>query len=179
MNNIFIGFLLIFLDYNLTLNASQIGLIPDFAGYLVMIRGLAEMNGESRQFGAARPWASGMAVYTGLLYALDLFGISASIGAVSFLLGFASTAVSLYISYLIVMGVRETQEDRGADLNAEKLRSLWALMAMIQVVTYLLLLVPGLNVVSLVAAFIISVFFLVEFNRSKNMYAALASSSGQ
>lgn len=35
MRNIFIGFLFVFLDFNLSLGTSQIGLIPDFVGYIL------------------------------------------------------------------------------------------------------------------------------------------------
>ena len=76
MRNIFIGFILIFLDFNLTINNSQIGLIPDFIGYIIMINGLTEMADDSRLFLKSKPYAAGMAVYTGILYFADMFGIS-------------------------------------------------------------------------------------------------------
>jgi len=44
MSRIFTGFLFIFLDFNLNLGNSQIGLIPDFIGYIIMLGGLAEMS---------------------------------------------------------------------------------------------------------------------------------------
>ena len=68
MRNIFSGFILIFLDFNLNLGNSTIGLIPDFIGYFVMIGGLDQMVGESTIFTKVRPFVVGMAVYTGILY---------------------------------------------------------------------------------------------------------------
>jgi hypothetical protein len=76
--------MLIFLDFNLNLGNSQIGLIPDFAGYIVMINGLREMADESPLFMKVKPYATGMAVYTAAVYAMDLFGISSSLGALSY-----------------------------------------------------------------------------------------------
>lgn len=80
MRNIFIGLMLVFIDFNLNIGSSQIGLIPDFAGYIVLAAGLREMAGESNMFAKAGPFASGMAVYTGIIYLMDLFGVSASLG---------------------------------------------------------------------------------------------------
>ena len=50
MRNILIGFILIFLDFNLNLGGSKIGFMPDFLGYIIVIKGLEEMVGESTLF---------------------------------------------------------------------------------------------------------------------------------
>ncbi len=106
MNNIMIGFIFVFLDFNLTFGNSKIGLIPDFIGYMVMAKGLIQMAEESLLFMKAKPYATGMAVYTGVLYFMDLSGISVLLGALSYILAIVSTIISLYISYNIVMGVK-------------------------------------------------------------------------
>ena len=41
MSSIFTGMLLVFLDFNINLGRSKIGLLPDFIGYIVMAGGLA------------------------------------------------------------------------------------------------------------------------------------------
>jgi uncharacterized protein involved in cysteine biosynthesis len=173
MKNIWIGLLLIFLDFSLNLNNVHIGLIPDFIGYLVMLGGLAELTEESPLFDKVRPFAVGMAVYTGILYALDLFGVSASLGYLSALLGIISTAVSLYITYDIVMGVREMEETYHADLNGDRLYSAWKLQAIFSLVSFFSLLLPLLALVFILAAFCAAVYFLVMFNRAKNRYYEL------
>lgn len=170
MKNIWIGFLLIFLDFTLNLGSSKIGLIPDFIGYLMMARGLSELSEESSLFEVVRPFATGMAVYTGVLYAMDLFGISASLGYFSALLGIVSTAVSLYISYEIVMGVRAMEDKYGTDLNGESLYSAWKLQAVFSLITFLSLLLPVLALIFIMAAFFAAVYFLVMFSRTKNRY---------
>ena len=57
MRQIFWGMLFLFLDFNLNLGSSSIGLIPDFAGCIFLIRGLDALAGESVRFVQARPWA--------------------------------------------------------------------------------------------------------------------------
>ena len=52
-----------------------------------------------------KPFVTGMAVYSGFLYFIDLIGASVLFGAMTYLLAIISTAISLYITYNIVMGV--------------------------------------------------------------------------
>jgi len=170
MKNIFIGFLLIFLDFSLNLGNSKIGLIPDFIGYIVMINGLVEMAEESLLFMKVKPYAAGMAVYTGILYLLDIIGFSASLGALSYILAITSTIISLYISYSIVIGVKEMEGKYNTLLNGDSLKSTWTILAVFYVVTFVSLLIPTLAIVCIVVSFIAAICFLVAFNNSKNLY---------
>jgi hypothetical protein len=162
--------MLIFLDFNLNLGNSQIGLIPDFAGYLVMINGLKEMSVESPMFMKVKPFASAMAVYTAVLYAMELFGISSSLGAFSYILAIASTIISLYISYYIVMGVMDLEEKYSTLFNGSGLKSTWTLLAVFNILSFISLVVPVLSVVFIVVAFIVAIVFLVSFNTAKRLY---------
>lgn len=179
MKNIFTGFLLIFLDFNLNLGNSQIGLIPDFVGYIVMINGLVEMAKESSLFMEVKPYASGMAVYTGILYLIDLTGISASLGALSYILAIVSTLISLYISYNIVMGVKEVEGKYNVFLNGDSLKYTWKLLAVFNVVTFVFLLAPAIATVCIIVSIIVAICFLVAFNKSKNMYYDMNHQSGK
>lgn len=170
MRNIFIGFILIFLDFNLNLGNSQIGLIPDFIGYIVMIKGLLEMAQESQLFMKVVPFAKGMAIYTGILYLMDLFGVSSSLGALAYILAIASTIISLYISYYIVMGIKETEEKHNAFLNGDSLKSMWTILAVLDIAIYITLLLPALAILCIIISFIVAIFFLVAFSKSKNLY---------
>lgn len=170
MRNIFSGFILIFLDFNLNLGNSTIGLIPDFIGYFVMIGGLDQMVGESTIFTKVRPFVVGMAVYTGILYFLDLFGISMSLGVLTYVLALTSMAISLYISYNIVMGVIDMEGKYNRPLNGDSLKSTWTLMAVLNVLTFVSLLIPLIAIISIIASLIVAIFFLLAFNNSKNLY---------
>ena len=110
MSKIFVGLLLVFLDINFTFNTTTIGLLPDFIGYFILIGGLAEMAAVNSHFGKARPFAIAMAIYTLILYILDLIGLSAALGYAATILGLLSTLISLYLSYHIVRGVMEIED---------------------------------------------------------------------
>lgn len=170
MRNIFTGFILIFLDFNLNIGNSQIGLIPDFAGYIVMLSGLEELARESDIFIKVKPYAASMAVYTGILYLLALLGLSTSLGGLSYVLSIISLAISLYISYQIVMGVIELEQKYRTLFNGIGLKSAWNLLAIFNIVTFLFLIIPGIALIFILLAFLVSINFLVAFNKSKNLY---------
>ena len=113
MQKIFTGLLLVSFDFNLTLGSCVIGLIPDFLGYIFIRKGVQELREESLCFARLDPWTLGMAVYSGILYLLDLFGIGLRPGFFSYLMGAASLAASLYISYFIVRGVQDMEQNLG------------------------------------------------------------------
>lgn len=170
MSNLFTGFLFIFLDFNLILNQGTIGLIPDFVGYIFLVKGIAEMASESTLFMKVRSLCIGMGIYTGALYAIDLFGIKTQLDWLVVLLGVLSTIISLYISYTIVCGVQEIEALRAIDLNGNKLRSTWTYMAICQVAIYISLFIPLLAFLVAIISVIISIIFLINFNTSKNNY---------
>lgn len=171
MKNIFIGFLLIFLDFNLNLDSSRIGLIPDFLGYIAMINGLVEMARESQLFMKVKPYAIGMAVFFGISYLMDLMGISSSLGPLFYILAITSTVISLYISYNIIMGVIEIEKKYDILLNGDRLISTWKLLAALNIATFIfLLLIPPLAFICIIVTFIAALYFLSAFNKSKNSY---------
>ena len=177
MKRILIGFLMIFLDFNLTLGASKIGLIPDFIGYIVMRNGLLEMTEESPRFIKAKPFATFMAVYTGILYLVDLVGLSASLDILSIILGIASTIITLYISYNIVMGVKDMEAHYNTLLCGNSLKTTWTILAVCNIVSFVFISVPTptLATICVIVSFIAGIYFLIVFNTSKNLYLDMKS----
>lgn len=171
MKNIFIGLLFVFLDFNLNLNTVKIELIPDFVGYIIMAKGLVELFEESDRFIKIKPYVTGMAVYTGIVFFMDLLGITVSLGDfVGLILGILSTAISLYISYNIVMGIKDMETASGVELNSFSLYKCWRLLAVFTLITYVIFFIPFLAVLSIITALVSAICFLVAFNQSKNLY---------
>jgi len=172
MRKIFIGMIFIFLDFTISLETTRIGLIPDFVGYIFLVQGLSELAAQSPRFEKVRPFATGMAIYTAILYALDLFGVSILDGIVNWLLGLTSTVVSLYISYNVVVGVRDIEMTLSRDLNGSNLLSIWKVYAVVSLAIYILYLIPVINLLLIIAGFAMGIVFLIAFNRTKNLYPA-------
>ncbi len=172
MKRIFIGFIFVFLDFTITLDYSKIGLIPDFIGYIVMVNGLTEMAVESPQFAKGKPFAIGMAVYTGVLYLLDLLGVTSSTSIISMIRSLGSTSISLYISYTIVMGVKELEGKYHTLLNGDSLKTAWTLLLVFTLLATVTVLLIVISILFIIAALIVSIYFLVCLNKSKNLYYA-------
>lgn len=170
MDNIFIGFILIFLDFNITFANVRIDIIPDFVGYIVMIFGLVEMANKSSRFMEAKPYAIGMTVYTAILFFIDIFHSSPSSGVLTYIIAFMSTCVSIFISYKIVMGVIDIEEKYNVNLNGNTLKSRWMASTVIIIVSFVSLLIPPFSIIFLIVSFIIFIYFLFAFNNSKKLY---------
>lgn len=170
MRNIFIGFIFIFLDFNLDLGNSRIGLIPDFIGYIALINGLVEMALESPLFMKVKSYASGMAVFSGVLYVMDMLGISVSLGGLSYILAIISTVISLYISYHIVMGVIDMESKYRKNFNGDSLKSNWTTLAVLNALTFVLMLFPPIAFICMILTLVVTILFLVAINTSKNQY---------
>lgn len=137
-----------------------------------MINGLNELTHKSIRFSKIRPFAVGMAVYTGILYAMDLLAISINIGSLALLLGLASTIISLYISYNIVMGVKDMEIAYTQQLNGDNLLTMWKVLAVLSLAIYLLFFIPALGLLCIIGNIVVAIIFLVSFNKTKNLYYA-------
>ena len=118
MGKFFWGFFFIYLNFNLSVNAHTLNILPEFVGYFLLLQGLKELDEESGVFAGGRPFAVGMAVYTGILWVGALLGITGTGSWLSTLLNLVSTAVSLYISWAIIQGIREMEERHEAGVNS-------------------------------------------------------------
>lgn len=110
-----------------------------------------------------------MAIYTGFLYCLALLGIGIT-GTIAFIVGLMSTLMSLYISYNIVMGIKEHENTSKRNLNASGLYAAWTVFAILSLIVYMLYIIPILNILCIVMGFIAAIVFLVAFYRTKTLY---------
>ncbi len=170
MQHIFLGLILITLDFHLNLGRVSIGLLPDFLGYFFLIRGLQALGTESEHFAKSVPFAKVMMIYTGVIYLLDLIGVGLSSGVLSLILGLAAVVARLIILYWLVLGIQEIQQRHGRDLQADKLKNLWLALAVTNGLVYVCSWIPLVNVVAFLAGAIVTICFLVAFNRTKQAW---------
>lgn len=169
MRQIFWGMLFLFLDFNITVGNSLIGLIPDFVGCIFLIRGVDLLRGESIRFVQARPWALAAAVYTGFTWLLDLLRLKLT-GIFSLVLGLGNLALSIYLSWLIVQGILQTEQSRGCFLGGQMLRQAWLAAIIAAALSYPLAFVPVLNWLCVLAGLGCAIWFLMALYRSWKLY---------
>ena len=131
--NHIVGYLLS--SFHFTINVS--GLHLDFLGFILIAAGLWQMADKSAYFKNAIPWAIGRIALSILPYIISLFALPFE-GVIFNFVAWADIAITLYISYNIVAGVGDLQEQENLDLRYEKLNTVWTIHAVLTVVGSLL-----------------------------------------
>ena len=170
MRKLIIGYMFILLDISVSLDIIQIGLIPDFVGYIFVLKAIKDLEFESDRFLRIRPAAIGAMIYLAFLYIMDMFGISATIEPIDNIFSLLGTAYSLYISYSIIKGLRDIEVDREVDLNTAKLLTVWKLLAAAQIISHLVVFWSTIAFIVYFMSLALSIWFLIELNRTKNYY---------
>lgn len=171
MNNIFIGFIFILFDFTLSFNENTLSLLPAFVGYWFLGKGLVELQDRSESITKAIPFAKFMIVFSAITWLINLFAIP--LGFVGIAIGFVETVLSIYVSYLVVVGIKEVEEYHQADLQADKLKQAWLISTICRLCVGLLIWVPFLILVAIVATFIIHIYFMMLLNNTKKAYYEL------
>jgi hypothetical protein len=164
MNKLFWGFFFLFLNFSLNFNGASLQLLPDWLGFILLFAACSELENESELFSKPRPFCIGLAAYTALLWLMDLLGISANLGILSWILGLATTCLNLYVAMLIVDAIANVEMHRNYDLCAAHLRKVWKVLAVCTVITHFLLIVPVLALICVLVAAVTSIVFLVAVN---------------
>ena len=66
--------------------------------------------------------------------------------------------------------MRVERSAQARSLNGTPLFTTWKVMAVADILAYLLLFIPGLNVICIIVRFVFGVVFLVHLNRTRKAY---------
>ena len=145
-------------------------------GYILLVLAFRELESESTEFQRLRPAAIGMAVYTGICWLLDAFGVTNGSGAmtvITLVLSLISLAVSLYILKSVIDGIEDIEILRTADLGSERLRSVFMVMAIASVVGIAMAIVPVLVNPAMLVNFVATIILLVRLHATWKAYEDL------
>ena len=170
MDKLFWGFFFVFLNFNLNINAASLQLLPDWLGFLLLYLACGELLQESEMFGKPRPFCAGLAVYTAVLWLMELLGIGSDLGILSWVLGLAATCLSLYVSMLIVDAITNVEMHRNYDLCAAHLRKVWKVQVVATIAANVLLIVPAIALICALTAGITAIVFLVAVHGTRKAW---------
>ena len=174
MRHCFIGLIFIFLDFSVELQSGGvIGLIPDFIGYYFVARGLSELCEESPRFRMARLLAVIAGVCSAILYAVDIIISTDSLGVFGLILSVVSSAMLLWLLYVILSGLLDVEKERRTALGGKALCMTWIVMAVLLVLSYVSLIDPLFALLCAIANLIVSIVFLALFYRAKKRFDSL------
>ena len=119
MTLIFIGFIFVLLDLNISVGQSVIGLIPDFVGYLFIYLGLREFAMKGDKLGTAKIFSLLCLVLSLASYILDILAVIEA-GAAAVVFAGVQLIMGLYLMYLIVFGLNDIEKS-GVILDCKNL----------------------------------------------------------
>lgn len=173
MKKLFWGFFFIYIDFHLDIDMVRIGLTPAFVGYLLLLGGISELMAESACFEKVRMPSIIMAVYTGILYVFDLFGLGLTMPVViSIITELIFCVLSYYISYYIIKGVIEIEAQNACSLDAPRLMTAWTVLAVSHAISYVSAFaeLAGIAIAMLLVFLVCLICFLCFFGHTKNLY---------
>jgi hypothetical protein len=171
MGSLFWGLFFILLDFNVTFNTCVLGLLPDFVGFLLILRGLKELQQYSAEFVKIQPVVILMAVSKFITYLLDLTGVTAQNQTVMAVVGLVFLLFYLYIEYEIICGIRDMERVLEMDCNARPLLSLWKVIACFGILANLVyIFAPAVSILFLIVLVIADLVFLYTFYQAKKLY---------
>jgi len=162
----------------------RIGLIPSFVGYFFMLRGLSEIMELSERFVKIMPYVKGMIFYSIFLYVLDLLGgytvidlhhINTTVWWIVLFVFIMMTILillSAFISYNIIMGIKDIEAAKEQNLSTGNLYYVWKLLVGFTLFTHLVMLLgmPSLAVIGVLISFLFQLCYLYAFYKTKNLY---------
>ena len=170
MDKLFWGFFLLFLNFSLNMDGATLQLLPDWLGFILLYLACGELLRESEMFQKPRPFCVGLAVYTGILWLMDLVGIGANLGVVSWILGLAATCLNLYVSMLIIDALSNVEMRRNYDLCVAHLRKVWKVLAVATIAANVLVIVPVIALVCVLVAGVAAIVFLVAVHGTRKAW---------
>ncbi len=172
MKKIFIGLIFIFFNFNVTVNAMILPLLPDFLGYLFVSIGAKEMIEKSVKFDNVSAFSRLLTVIFVVFFFMDIFGISAAMAQMTlfnWVLGFVITVIELYLLYLLTMAVLDLKERMANCAEAGRLADVFKYHAVSALVASMFIVIlPILAIIAMIIAVFFAVLYIVIFNRIKN-----------
>ena len=170
MDKLFWGFFFLFLNFSLNMDGASLQLLPDWLGFILLYLACGELLQESEMFRKPQPFCIGLAIYTGILWLLDLMGIGANLGIVSWILSLAATCLNLYVSMLIIDALSNVEMRRNYDLCVAHLRKVWKVLAVATVAANVLLIGPVIALVCVLVAAVTGIIFLVAVHGTRKAW---------
>ena len=170
MNRLFWGLLFCLLDYEVTVGTAVFGLLPDFLGYFLMMKGMEELASENRFFDRGRHMCFGLAIASVILYIFDLLDPGYRTQVVLWAVELAELVIRLVLLRMIVSGVLWLEHDNGLQLHGTTLRSIWKILIIIAPLCHMVSWIPLVGGICAMASVVVAALFLAAFWSCRKEY---------
>lgn len=166
MDRLCIGMLFVLFDLNLNLFGVRVPLLPDCIGYLLLLGGFMQLQGESDVFLRVRPLAGALAAYRFFTLIGTLTGL-VSDPFLTYALNAVGAIGLIVTAFQLIRGFQELEARRQIELYSPRLKKCWALMVSFQVFSLLTIAALLLSFLCSIISFLISIFFLFTMNMAR------------
>lgn len=137
MRYYFFGFLLIFLDFNITLSyGGVLNLLPAFLGYALLILASVRMEDKNEHFRRLKLFSPVALALSASVFVLDLTAIALPKVA-ELVISILMTIASLYIAYEFAEGAKALERSLYKKMDADKISSAWIILSMASLLMFL------------------------------------------
>lgn len=158
MNHLFWGFFLILIDVKMTVGSAVFDILPDFLGFWLIMKGMESLAEQSVSFDRGRHGAFGLGILGAILFGMELMNPDITGKLWLWGLGLLAEAGALVLLFLTVRSIR-------ADESAARLQGLLTVVAVMQILAHMMGWVPVVGKITMVAAMIGSICFLIAFRK--------------
>lgn len=139
-------------------------ILPAFLGFYVIFLGLKELRDESNNFTQMLPFVLGLIVASVILSLFQWFvgGLDNVNQTLSLLCLLAMYILQKYVEFNIIKGIKEMERNYGVSMKGDNLQTYWT----IDLVCYLLLILPGINFLAIIGMFVVSIIRLIAYYQS-------------
>lgn len=155
MARLFLGLIFVLLDFEVTLGTATFGLLPDFIGYFLMLKGMESLAGEHEIFDRWRHVAFALVLCSLIIYIADLIEKPTMSEVLLWLFGLG---VEILFFLLLNRILRA--------LNRRNPMEFFPVLVLVGLVCYLLSWVPLVGAFCTVAGAVVSLCFLAVLGRS-------------
>ncbi|MBQ7802019.1 MAG: hypothetical protein IJ375_06830 [Oscillospiraceae bacterium] len=170
MNRLFWGLFFMTLDFHLNLGSVRLGLLPDFVGYCLLMKGMEELAEESKYFNRGRHWAFGLTLLHGILYGADLLDLDSGSTVLLWFAALAGFGAGMYLLYQMIAGIRQMEENHRWDLQGEKLKTMWMIETVMGVISHLLSWMPLVSAFAALAGTVTAICLLAAMYGTRKRY---------
>ncbi len=167
MKRIVLGLVFILFNFNLTLGNVIINLIPSFIGYYFIMNAcviLAEKT-QNEHYLETRKMALLLFVINLFTFVLDLIGLSSVNPYFSAAIGILNLILSLVFLSRLTQSITTTTPFDLDEAWITKLRSLFKWIVVLDILGFVLLIVPMIALMVLVVAMVFHVLYIIQINQ--------------
>lgn len=172
MGKLTTGLIFVLFEVQLNANGHSIGILPAFAGYLAMVRGLGELRGETALFDRLRPYAAALGVFELAHWGLYCAGALDAASLWAAILGGVSVAGKIFVTGRLAAGVHDVEERFAIPQAEEGLTGAYKRLAVLFAASFIVRGLRGWSVIFALAAQLASLSFVLRFIAAGRRYAA-------